>query len=123
MNMRPSIEDVVTIRPAERRVVPFDERNPLLFGEPQGAGQVQDKRHLQFSPTPFSLRDPAAIPRRQFLYGRHYIRDFLSATVAPSGVGKSSLSIARASSGLKARFRALRNCRTKPICVHTWTAC
>ena len=94
MNMRPSIEDVVTIRPAERRVVPFDERNPLLFGEPQGAGQVQDKRHLQFSPTPFSLRDPAAIPRRQFLYGRHYIRDFLSATVAPSGVGKSSLSIA-----------------------------
>jgi uncharacterized protein YjiS (DUF1127 family) len=94
MNMRPSIEDVVTILPAERSVVRFDERNPPSFGELQGAGQVHNKRHPRFSPTLFSLRDSPAIPRRQFLYGRHYIRNFLSATVAPGGVGKSSLSIA-----------------------------
>jgi putative transcriptional regulator len=31
-------------------------------------------------------------PRRQFVYGRHLIRGFLSATVAPGGVGKSALS-------------------------------
>ena len=46
--------------------------------------------------TPYSFPDPTAIPRRQFLYGRHYIRQFVSATVAPSGVGKSSLSIVEA---------------------------
>jgi len=35
--------------------------------------------------------DPLLIPRRQFLYGNHYIKDYLSLTVAPGGVGKSTL--------------------------------
>lgn len=43
--------------------------------------------------TPFVLRDPSAIPRRQWLYGRHLIRRFVSVTVAPGGVGKSTLAI------------------------------
>lgn len=46
-----------------------------------------------FTPTPFVYRDPATIPPRQFLYGRHLIRGFMSATVAPGGVGKSSLAL------------------------------
>jgi AAA domain len=75
MNVRPSIEDVVTILPTERRAAPFKHRR-------------------RFTPTPFCLRNSAAIPKRQFLYGRHYIRNFLSATVASGGVGKSSLLIA-----------------------------
>lgn len=41
--------------------------------------------------TPFVWRDPTTIPRRQFLYGTHYIRQFVSSTIAPGGVGKSSL--------------------------------
>ena len=41
--------------------------------------------------TPFLLPDPATIPARDFLYGRHLIRGFLSTTVAPGGVGKSGL--------------------------------
>jgi hypothetical protein len=41
--------------------------------------------------TPFILPDPASIPRRQFLYDRHLIRKYISATVAPGGVGKTSL--------------------------------
>ena len=41
--------------------------------------------------TPFVWRDPTTIPRRQFLYGAHYIRQFVSSTIAPGGVGKSSL--------------------------------
>lgn len=40
---------------------------------------------------PFQWRDPTAIPIRQWLYGRHYIRGFVSTTVSPGGVGKSSL--------------------------------
>ena len=46
--------------------------------------------------TPFVWRDPAKIPPRQWLYGRDYIRKFITATVAPAGVGKSSLVIVEA---------------------------
>ena len=48
--------------------------------------------------TPFVIRSTDAIPRRQWLYGRHYVRGFVSATVAPSGLGKTSLSFAEAAS-------------------------
>ena len=37
------------------------------------------------------LTDPLTIPRREFIYGNHYIRDYLSLTVSPGGVGKSTL--------------------------------
>lgn len=46
--------------------------------------------------TPFIWRDPAKLPARQWLYGRHLIRRFVSVTVAPGGVGKSSLTICEA---------------------------
>src|SRR5262249_31982866 len=39
-------------------------------------------------------RDPATIPIRKFLYGYCYARGFVSATIADSGMGKSSLKIA-----------------------------
>lgn len=45
---------------------------------------------------PFVWREPATIPRRQWLYGRHLIRKFVSATFAPGGVGKSALVLAEA---------------------------
>ncbi|XIA67814.1 AAA family ATPase [Bradyrhizobium sp. TZ2] len=46
--------------------------------------------------TPFVLRDASAIPVREWLYGRHLIRKTGSATVAPGGAGKSTLTIAEA---------------------------
>ena len=46
--------------------------------------------------TPFSWVDPGTIPPRLWLYGRHLIRRFVSVTVAPGGVGKSSLTICEA---------------------------
>jgi hypothetical protein len=45
---------------------------------------------------PFVWRDPATIPRRQWVYGHHLIRRFLSTTVAPGAVGKSSLTMVEA---------------------------
>src|SRR6266567_5454978 len=42
---------------------------------------------------PYEYRDPASIPRREFLYGKHYIRKHVSATVAPGAIGKSSLDL------------------------------
>jgi hypothetical protein len=46
------------------------------------------------SPAPTIFGDPATIPMRQWIYDRHYIRRFLSATIAPGGVGKTKLIIA-----------------------------
>jgi hypothetical protein len=46
--------------------------------------------------TPFHWVDPASIPPRRWIYGRHYIRQFLSETVAPGAYGKSTLAITEA---------------------------
>ena len=44
-------------------------------------------------PTPFVWQDPSTLPRRPWVYGRHLIRKQVAVTVAPGGVGKSSLTI------------------------------
>lgn len=44
--------------------------------------------------TPFVWRDPREIPERRPIYGNHYIRQFVSTTLAPGGVGKTTLGIA-----------------------------
>lgn len=41
----------------------------------------------------FILPDSSSIPPREWLYGRHLIRKYVSVTVAPGGMGKSSLLI------------------------------
>lgn len=41
--------------------------------------------------TPFTWRVPSAIPPREWIYGRHYVRRYVSVTVAPPGVGKTTL--------------------------------
>jgi hypothetical protein len=45
-------------------------------------------------PTAFVFRDPSTLPRRQWLYGKHLIRGEISLTLAPGGLGKTSLAIA-----------------------------
>lgn len=47
-------------------------------------------------PTVYEFPDPAMIPPRPWLYGDHYIRGRVTATVAPGGLGKSSLAIVEA---------------------------
>lgn len=47
-------------------------------------------------PTAFVWRDPSTLAPRPWLYGRHLIRKQVSVTVAPGGVGKSSLTICEA---------------------------
>ncbi len=54
------------------------------------------EKPVRFTPTPFRWRDPSTFPRRQFVYGRHYARQYLSLTAAPTKVGKSSLCLAEA---------------------------
>jgi hypothetical protein len=65
-------------------------------GKTQQDGRQSDQgeRRTSTAPTPYVANDPAKIPRRIWLYGRHYIRDFVSATIAASGVGKTTQAIA-----------------------------
>lgn len=72
----------------------------LWFQPPEDTGPmfdlpVSDPAAL-IDATPYTFPEPSAIPKREWLYGTHYIRQFISTTVAPSGVGKSSLSIVEA---------------------------
>ena len=46
--------------------------------------------------TPFLWRDEADIPKRQWLYGKHLLRRFLSLDVAAGGIGKSSVKVGEA---------------------------
>jgi RecA-family ATPase len=45
---------------------------------------------------PFVWRDPATLPPRRWLYKPHLIRGFVSLTVSPGGVGKSTLTLCEA---------------------------
>lgn len=40
--------------------------------------------------SPFTLRDPATLPEREWLFGKHYIRCYLTTTVGAGGGGKSA---------------------------------
>lgn len=45
---------------------------------------------------PFVLRDAADIARREWMYGHHLIRKYVSLTIAPGGLGKTALLVADA---------------------------
>lgn len=45
---------------------------------------------------PFVWRDPATLPPRRWLYKPHLVRGFVSLTVSPGGVGKSTLTLCEA---------------------------
>jgi hypothetical protein len=61
-----------------------------------GRPKPNKPREPRIAATPFNWRDPATIPPRAWLYARHYIRKFVSCTVAPGALGKSSLALAEA---------------------------
>ncbi|MBX9829321.1 MAG: AAA family ATPase [Xanthobacteraceae bacterium] len=64
--------------------------------QPAAAAPATPERRRLLAATPFVWRHPSEIPRRDWLYGHHLIRRFLSATVAPGAVGKSSLLLVEA---------------------------
>jgi hypothetical protein len=48
---------------------------------------------LEFDPAPYNFPDPAKIPPRQWLYGRHYMRGVVSVTMGAPGRLKSTTSL------------------------------
>lgn len=84
-----------TFTQAQVHFDPIPETAPSPF-DMQAEAEREEQAAPAIHATPFAFPDPAAIPRREWLYGNHYIRKFVSTTVAPSGVGKSSLTIVEA---------------------------
>ncbi len=70
--------------------------------------------------TPYLWTNPRDIPPRQFLYGRHLVRGFVSATVATGGVGKSSLKIAEALAMVSGRDLLAVGGIKRPLRVWYW---
>lgn len=60
-----------------------------------GDGQAQDD-DTPVHATAFQWVDPRSLPRREFAFGMHYIRKYVSVTVSPGGLGKTSNSIVEA---------------------------
>jgi hypothetical protein len=53
--------------------------------------------------TPFAWRDPTTISPRQWLFGRHAIRGFVSSTAAAGGLGKTALALVEAAAFVTGR--------------------
>jgi RecA-family ATPase len=65
-------------------------------------------------------KDPKTIPPRQWLYGAHYVRKFASATLAPGGVGKSSLGLVDAVGMACGRNLLGGESTNRPLAVWYW---
>jgi RecA-family ATPase len=84
------------------------------------AEPAQPAKAQTLAATPFEWPDCASIPQRQWLYGRHLIRGFVSATISPGGVGKSSLTIAEALAMISGRPLLHGVAPTQPLNVWLW---
>lgn len=74
---------------------------------------------VPFQPTPFAWVDPSTLPTREWLYGTHLIRREISLTLAPGGVGKTSLLVAEALAMATGR-RLLHDQAPRPLRVWLW---
>jgi RecA-family ATPase len=64
--------------------------------EPPKGPKWDQKKPNQISAKHFLLSSASSIPPREWLYGNHLIRGYLSLTVAPGGLGKSSMLLVEA---------------------------
>jgi hypothetical protein len=96
-------EDEVQFRISEAFETFVPEVVPDELHEEKPNGKARQRRA-----TPYTFPDPAMIPPRNWLYGGHYVRGAVTATVAPGGFGKTTLSlfeaITMAASGIHAWY-------------------
>ncbi|MET4794678.1 hypothetical protein ABIF64_006856 [Bradyrhizobium japonicum] len=60
------------------------------------ADEMAEAEPVVIEATPYAWKQPEDIPLRDWLYGYQLIRKFVSGTISPGGVGKSSLIAAEA---------------------------
>ena len=69
----------------------LDIAAPSARAERREAPEPEPRNRPPWTVPPFVWRDPATIPRRQFIYGRYYARGVVAATIGDGGIGKSIL--------------------------------
>jgi hypothetical protein len=74
------------------------------WDESQAKREAPQAQALRQQATPYVAPDPASIPPRAWLHGGHYIRQAATATVAPGGFGKTTLTIREAIEMVAAGF-------------------
>lgn len=72
----------------------YEEDYQSEQGEYDNPGEQIEEELKRLTATRYIGQDPARMPPRQWVWGRHLIRKFVSCTVAPGGVGKTALSVA-----------------------------
>jgi hypothetical protein len=75
---------------------PFDPGMYEYERYDRGEKSLRDISTPRITAAPFHWCDPRSIPLRQHIYGRHYTRKFVSVTVSPGGLGKTSLATVEA---------------------------
>lgn len=79
----------------EEQPAPADD-NPDREADPEPAAPPQSPPGDIIHATPFNWINPKDLARREFAFGTHYIRKYVSVTVAPGGLGKTANSIVEA---------------------------
>lgn len=97
----------------------FSSPKPSPFNYPRGSDGGSADKPLVLSASPFTWVDPSQLPPRQWLYGRHLVRKYVSATVAPGGVGKSTLGMVDAVAMASGR-QLLNDKPSSPLRVWCW---
>lgn len=83
----------------ERAAEPWreDEQRPTENSDAPSEAPPGDKETQPLiTARPFAWPDPASIPRRQFHYGRHYIRKAVGTTIGAGGRAKTTLGMTEA---------------------------
>lgn len=62
-----------------------------MAAHPQPVPLLAEPAPVAISPTPYTWQEANTIKRREWLYGRHLIRRYVSTTISPGGLGKSSM--------------------------------
>lgn len=79
------------------------EQDDATGHEEHDSNEVAPEPDSAFRATAFKWIDPSKLPRREFAFGTHYIRKYVSVTVSPGGLGKTSNSIVEALSMVSGR--------------------
>ncbi|MCK1526188.1 AAA family ATPase [Bradyrhizobium sp. 17] len=89
----PEIFKIVRQAIAAREIV---EAGIAPASEPGNDNEDGTTSEPAFALTPYIPQDPTKLPRRDWLFAQHYIRKYVSVTVSPGGLGKTSNSVVEA---------------------------
>ncbi|PWL18841.1 ATPase [Falsochrobactrum shanghaiense] len=71
-------------------------KTDLVQDDSNATQPIEQEHQRAIIATPFQWKDPSTLPRREFAFGKHFIRKYVSVTVAPGGLGKTANSIVEA---------------------------